>query len=471
MIENKISLVQTSEILERDKDQRSTIDPDHIISLAKSIHSQSLIHTIILNKETGQLIAGKNRLEAFRWAKANGVECPHKSYEGWTKIPSRYAINVTPEEIKAIELEENIKRADLTWQDEAIAIRDYHEAQKSLDPEWSGLATSKALHLSTAYVSKRLQIAAELEAGNPKITSCTGVAAALNIVKRENERAVANEMELMQDTVAKPQSSPSMDDLDLNDVDAPALAPSTVEPVTPRIIPATESILNVDAIEWMTNYSGPKFNFLHADFPYGINHQKSEQGRSESHGAYDDSPEIFWALCASLANTCNNFMAHSSHIMFWYSFAYHEELMEFFRDMMPDWDVQSFPMIWHKSDNKGLLPDPNRYGRRTYEVALMLSRGDRKVVGPVALSYAAPTGQKEHLSMKPEPMLRHFFRMFVDEYVSMLDLTCGSGTSLRAAESLGAKHVLGLELDPENHANAVTALSRVRNLAALAEEL
>jgi predicted RNA methylase len=68
-------------------------------------------------------------------------------------------------------------------------------------------------------------------------------------------------------------------------------------------------------------------------------------------------------------------------------------------------------------------------------------------------------------------MLRHFFRMFVDEYISMLDLTCGSGTSLRAAESLGAQYVLGLELDPTNRENAVTELNRARTLAAMAEEI
>lgn len=153
--------------------------------------------------------------------------------------------------------------------------------------------------------------------------------------------------------------------------------------------------------------------------------------------------------------------------MFWYSLEFNTEVRNFFTQHMPDFTVQTFPMIWHKSDNKGLLPDANRYGRRTYETALLLTRGDRKVVGPVALSYGAPTGIKEHLSMKPEPMLRHFFRMFVDEYTQMLDPTCGSGTSLRAAESLGAQHVFGLELSKENHESACAELNKFRKLKQL----
>jgi site-specific DNA-methyltransferase (adenine-specific) len=68
------------------------------------------------------------------------------------------------------------------------------------------------------------------------------------------------------------------------------------------------------------------------------------------------------------------------------------------------------------------------------------------------------------MSEKPEPMLRHFFGMLVDENTVMLDPTCGSGSSLRAAESLGAKHVLGLELNPEFAALAREALKRSRKL-------
>lgn len=44
-------------------------------------------------------------------------------------------------------------------------------------------------------------------------------------------------------------------------------------------------------------------------------------------------------------------------------------------------------------------------------------------------------------------MLRHFFRMFVDENSKVLDPTCGSGSALRAAKSLDAEYVLGIEKD------------------------
>jgi tRNA G10 N-methylase Trm11 len=61
-------------------------------------------------------------------------------------------------------------------------------------------------------------------------------------------------------------------------------------------------------------------------------------------------------------------------------------------------------------------------------------------------------------------MLRHFFQMFVDENTSLLDPTAGSGSALRAAESLGAKRVLGLEVDQEYAKNANVAMRNFRNL-------
>lgn len=475
MIENKIVLKAVSEVLARLTNQRSSDSEDHIASIGQSIAQQSLIHAIVIDKNSGRIVSGWTRLKAFMYNAEHGVECQWPSYENWTKIPARYAINVTDEELKAIELEENLKRKDLSWQDEALAIADYHAAMRELNPDHTATATGNNLGLSSAYISKRLQIAAELRAGNEKIQKCTGIQAALTIVNRQNDRAIANEMDQMHDMLHPEEDADDDDGLDEVSLDAIDGQPEVVAEkralAKPKVIPAEQSILHGDAIAWMADYSGPKFNFLHCDFPYGINHQKSEQGRSEDWGAYEDTPEIFWKLCQELAENCHRFMAHSSHIMFWYSFTYHEQLMEFFRTSMPEWDVQTFPMIWHKSDNKGLLPDPNRYGRRTYEVALCLSRGDRKIVSPIALSYASPGAKSIHLSEKPEPMLRHFFRMFVDEYVSMLDLTCGSGTSLRAAESLGAKYVFGIEMDETNHINAVSELARSRNLAALSDEV
>ena len=61
------------------------------------------------------------------------------------------------------------------------------------------------------------------------------------------------------------------------------------------------------------------------------------------------------------------------------------------------------------------------------------------------------------MNEKPIAMLRHFLSMLVDEYSFVLDPTAGSANALKAAQSLGAASVLGLEKNTEFYNRAVEA--------------
>jgi hypothetical protein len=205
-------------------------------------------------------------------------------------------------------------------------------------------------------------------------------------------------------------------------------------------------LFQTDFIQWLADYQGRKFNFLHCDFPYGMDIGESAQVRTETgrNTGYEDSEDHYWTLCQALAASLDRILFPSAHVMFWFSLKHYAKTLEFFRTHT-DLVVQDFPVIWHKSDNKGVVPDAQRQPRRVYETCLLMSRGDRKIIRVVSNCYPAPTGDL-HTSEKPEPMLRHFMGMFVDELTEMLDPTCGSGGALRAAESLGAKRVMGLDI-------------------------
>jgi DNA modification methylase len=154
--------------------------------------------------------------------------------------------------------------------------------------------------------------------------------------------------------------------------------------------------------------------------------------------------------------------------MFWFSMKFYTPTVEFLRDNT-DFTIDDFPLIWSKSDNVGILPDPSRGPRRIYETALFGYRGDRKIVQAVANSYAAPSDRSIHMSVKPVPMLRHFFRMFVDANSIVLDPTCGSGSALRAADAAGAAHVFGLEVNPEFAERSIAEFVRDRKLRRASE--
>src|SRR5690606_36396537 len=133
--------------------------------------------------------------------------------------------------------------------------------------------------------------------------------------------------------------------------------------------------------EWRRDDSGPRFNLIHCDFPYGVKADKHNQGAAAAFGGYADDPDVYWQLLATLERAMENVVAESAHLIFWFSMDYYQRTLDALSGM--GWSVNPFPLIWHKSDNTGILPDPSRGPRRIYETALFASRGDRKIVGAV----------------------------------------------------------------------------------------
>jgi len=386
--------------------------------LADSIKRLGLIHPIVISREC-ELVAGERRLEATKRL-------------GHTHINCQYLDELDSYSRRAVELEENIKREALPWQDEAKAVLEYHELRKSEEDTWTQERTAEALGITPSTVVSKLKVARELLGGNAMIAAAPRFSTARGIVERAESRK-----------------------------DDEALAALTKRPALQDVPP--DSIIVADFNEWAETYDGPRFNFLHCDFPYGIDANKFNQGAATAHGGYSDTEEDYWRLCYTLAANLNTLCTESAHIMFWFSMHYYHDTLIFF-ETYTDFRIDPFPLVWMKSDNVGILPDPERGPRRIYETCLFGSRGDRKIVRPTSNAVFSPSQRDEHMSIKPEAMLGNFFRMFVDSNTIMLDPTCGSGGALRAAEALAAGHVVGLERDPEFAARANAALRKSREV-------
>jgi hypothetical protein len=222
-------------------------------------------------------------------------------------------------------------------------------------------------------------------------------------------------------------------------------------------------ILNVDFKEWVRTYEGDKFNFIHCDFPYGIGADKFNQGSGGIYGDYPDDPKTYWDLCESLRDNLGRRLCEQQcHFMFWFSLPNYQPTLDFFRGHIK---FDDFPLVWVKSNNAGIVPDAKRGPRRIYETCLFGSRGDRLIDEPVGNAFAADSDRtSRHMSPKPVPVLRHFFRMFVEQHTRMLDPTAGSGNALIAAKSLNASHVLGLEINKEFCEDANRAMRNARAL-------
>lgn len=434
MTSGKFKSLAISEIsVDRDARQRREL-PD-LQELADSIATVGLINPIVVNLKH-ELIAGERRLTACA------------EILGWTHITVQYAEDLPREELYLIELEENVKRVDLDWRDQCRAVETYHAMRKQREDSWTSAQTAKALGITPAEASNRMMVSKALESGDEMVGKADKYSVALGIVRRKAERAQASskdKLSAMLTGSSTPLIIPDAADYEL---------PEGVEiPEAPE--PIKIPYLHADFTEIALEYTGVKFNFLHCDFPYGVNAGKHNMGAGKAFGGYEDSADVYWTLLDTLAEAMTTMVADSAHMMFWFSLDYYHETKVRLESM--GWRVNPFPLIWYKSDNSGILPDAKRGPRRNYETAFLCSRGDRLIVQAVSNVAAAPNIKTIHMSEKNPDMLRHFFRMFVDEHSYVLDPTMGSGNAIRVAEEMGAALVLGLERDLDFYTRACEA--------------
>ena len=437
--------------VDRDKRQRRELDSKGLID---SIAKRGVLNPIIVERETDA--SGCHRLMAGerRWLASQELGLPD--------IPVRFADELDPIEAQIYELEENIKRKNLEWQDTVRATVRIHDLYRNQNPGWSQDETAEALGITKGTVSIYLTIGDHIE-HDEKISSQDTARAAYNVISGRRKREEA----AIIDSLLQPRKKQNAE---------PAIG-ATLERTTVVEMPShdfrslqnpAKNILLEDFRHWAPRYSGPPFNLINCDFPYGISVFEGPQAGGERHHAYDDSRETHFTLLDALLDNFDRIASRSCHVVYWFSMQYYEPILSRIRDKVPELIVHPHPLIWIKSDNSGIASDPQHFPRHIYETALLMSRNRRNLVSLASDAYSAPTDRTWHVHTKPEPVLKYFFAMLIDRHTSFLDPTCGSGSSVRAAEALGSRWVLGMDIDETIVGQARAALRHARAKAGAA---
>lgn len=452
-------------IVDRDARQRGNALKD-IDQLAASIERDGLLHPVTIHAD-GKLVAGERRLEA------------HKKL-GRTHIRAQIFENLPYADAYRIELQENIARKQLPWQNECRAVMIYHEMKSKIAcGEWTILATANDLGVSKSNVQRQLAVAKYLT--DDEVMGCQTIDGALNLIKGRAERANAAASARGLDIVsAALPKKPSIDkNLSKEDKSKALLSMFNTEPQGEALSDVEQDVALIEAgeiaaeslrlheqkqakaagqpiitasfLDWIEEYEGPAFDVLHIDFPWGKGYAGSntrKTGKAHIAPTYADSEDVHWELLEALLTWQDKLALPVAHILYWFDHDFYEPIKTTITNA--GWKlVQPHPLIWHKP-YQGVAADTKRRPRHTYEAALLFSRGDRKLV---KLDQDVFVGRKEenlHLNQKSHEMLLQFLGMLVDENTAVFDPTCGSGSALAAARELGSPRVLGLEIDAEN---------------------
>jgi ParB/RepB/Spo0J family partition protein len=411
---------------------RQRADYGDIPSLAASIKRLGQLQPVVVTRTpTGwRLLAGGRRMRAVQ-------------HLGRTEILATELADLPKDEQELIELEENVRRKDLEWPEYIEAIARFASLTERSQRE---IAEDLQIHPSS--LSHMLTLAPAL-VSEPRLREASSWKSAYDLLASRQKK---QQESIMEDVMA------SIEDIVIEG-DTPTAS-------KPEPKPVQTFAFQQSFIEWAPSYSGRRFNLIHCDFPYGLNMDTANlQGSADrwniTDGRYDDSPELFDALVRTFFDNQDRFIADSAHCIFWLAHKHVGKIASRFRHY--NWIACEVPLIWHKSDNAGIAPDVRRQPRRTYEIAIFATRGDRPINRVKAASFSSPTTKEHHLSEKPLAVVTHFLEMVTDEYTELLDPTCGSGTSLEAALRLGASRAVGLDVLEQHVAHTNKRCTAVRN--------
>jgi len=426
-----MKLARISSIHIRADRQRREFDLASITELSESIRERGLFHPIILRQPRADepqdgltLVAGERRLRAIRDLADLGqsFRCDLGNVEPGM-VPYTSLGELDELSAEEAEWEENSRRQNLSWQEEADAtarlatLRSKQAAAAGVAPptvaeiSLERRGSAEGIHHETT----RRQMIVAKHLADPEVRGAKSVDEAFKLLKRKEEhsRRVARAAE-----VGKTYSAET-----------------------------AHTSLNADAKGWLTLAPAEYFDVICTDPPYGISADEFGDSGGKAAGAhfYEDSYETWKELLSVLAVEGFRVAKPEAHLYMFCDITRFAEAKEILS--AAGWDCFRTPLIWHKP-NGARTPWVDGGPQRKYELILYARKGGKKVIkiaGDV-LSYPADANLG-HPAQKPVALLLDLLRRSCSAGDTVLDPFAGSGPIFPAAQELKLR-ATGIELDP-----------------------
>lgn len=433
----QLHVIPSAEIIIRSNRQRRQFSQESILQLAGSISESGLLHPVVVRWADDEytLVAGERRIKALEhlWFLGQEVICnDHSIPEG--HVPCLYLGELSDLAAEEAELDENLRREDLTWQERADATARLDNLRARQAEKEGGVAPNTA------------DIAREL---SPESTS--GLADGELGAYQANVRKDIILGNALQDPVKREVIKSAISRKDafklLKRHEEASRYATLAKALGPSFTRSLHTLLQGDCLSLMPNLPAASFDVICADPPYGIGADDFGDSGGKAAGAhfYDDSPDTWRELVAGCAAHLTRLVKPSAHAYVFCDITRFNELAAIFR--FEGWRVFRTPLIWHKPDGMR-APWPEAGPQRKYEVILYALRGDRPVTRlyPDLVSYPSDANLG-HPAQKPIALLSDLLRRSIRPGDSVLDPFCGTGSTLVAGHGLQCK-VTGIELDP-----------------------
>lgn len=418
--------------------QRRKFDEVKMLDLKESIVRNGLIHPIVVRKtdEGYALVAGERRMKAIMEAHALGEKVRVGDMSVAAGFPCLDIGSLSEEDAYEAELEENIQRDDLTWQERAAATARLME-----------LRTLQAKR-TQATLPTPATLAQEIH-GRSEGDYSTGVRNELILARHLNNPEVAK-------AKTPKEALKALKHAEQREKHA-QLAKTVGETFTR----SDHSLFHGNCLDLLDGFEAESFDCLLTDPPYGMGADEFGDSGGAVSGThhYDDSYENWQVLMMDFVSSVTRVMKPQAHAYVFCDIERFHELKKLFEE--EEWAVFRTPLIW--INPKAMrAPWPDQGPQRKYQTCLYAVRGKRTALRLATDVATFPSDENlGHAAQKPVDLLKDYLSRTCRPGEAVLDPFCGSGSIFPAAHSLKVK-ATGVEMNESAYGLAAKRLGELK---------
>ncbi len=464
----------------KDTDRIRT-DYSHVPELVTSMREHGLLQPIVITLD-GTLIAGGSRLRAARVL-------------AWEHIPVTYFEAADPVTLRILEVEENVRRKAMTWQERVMAVADVHNKQsviRALKGErWTQTATGELLGQSQADVSYCLLLADKIRVGDKEVMKCEKMWDAIGLlVKRaadDSNKALAKMTLPSLDPAAasKLLMEANLDDTSIFSPIAETVGgvasmsddgemPTAAAPQQAIIIPLSRMCIRQEgghgSISVMQGMTTASVDHCITDWPYGNpmeNIQQTGTGMDVSATAAEHDVESVRKLHFQIIPEIFRVVKPGGFFITFADLSLRpDELQHTLRVMQMlesvGFKLQAWPNIWHKTHRCQNTAASFNF-TKNYEIAIVARKDGGTLLAPQESSiFLGGTDEEtkalKHPFAKPAKLWQWLYAAVAHRGQLVLDPFAGVGSSTLAAIQFGLQPI-AIECNESHHAALVVNVS------------
>ena len=422
--------------------QRKLIAPSYLQDLKASILTPAgLLHAPVVQPTANgrfTLIAGECRTRAIDLIAEAGLLF---TYNRHTFAPGEFPVVELDEalngvDLAQVELDENVIRSELPWQDRVAALAYIHELRLASNPKQTVIETAREI------VANETSTLTSTASGSAPVSSATSV----DRIRHQIAEANVVAQHLSNPAIAKARNATEAFNLVIA-AEEKAYQAELIKR-RPAIVGASYEVRRGSLLDIMPKLESGFVDTILADPPYGIGvNTGGFRSRTVHHHNYDDSPDAAKLVLQTIISEGFRVTKSRANMFIFCDI----DLFGWLKEACgrAGWEPFRTPITWGKSDSEGMAPWGREGFRRTTEWILFARKGQKGLYHP-PIDYLrhnrVARDEREYGPEKPLPLLKELLAASTLPGDMVLDPCCGSGSTLLAAKQLKMR-ALGIEID------------------------